>query len=207
MRGLKGVSPLRIAGPPPAPPPRHGDSADLGARHERLADLAKIKHEAPVSDRRTAARHCAPRPCVRHAVNPASWNLLSGDEHWAFCEGTASMIFPITVLLLFQLLGEVASRLVLPALPGPVLGMVLLLGALVTAPKLAAAIRPTANGILSHLSLLFVPAGVGVVGHLDLIAAHGLALITALVLSTVLALAVGALVFAGVAKAMGQADD
>ena len=117
------------------------------------------------------------------------------------------MIFPITVLLLFQLLGEVASRLFLPALPGPVLGMVLLLAALVIAPKLAEAIRPTANGILSHLSLLFVPAGVGVVGHLDLIAAHGLALITALVLSTVLAIAVGALVFTGVAKAMGQADD
>ena len=117
------------------------------------------------------------------------------------------MIFPITLLLLFQLLGEVASRLLLPALPGPVLGMVLLLAAMVTAPKLAEAIRPTANGILSHLSLLFVPAGVGVVGHLDLIAAHGLALITALVLSTVLAIAVGALVFAGVAKVMGQADD
>ena len=117
------------------------------------------------------------------------------------------MIFNITVLLGFQLLGEVLSRLLLPALPGPVLGLVLLLVAMIALPKLAEAIRPTANGLLSHLSLLFVPAGVGVVGHLDLIAAHGVALITALVLSTVLAIAVGALVFAGVARAMGQTDD
>jgi len=117
------------------------------------------------------------------------------------------MIFHITVLLVFQLVGGVISRLVLPALPGPVLGMVLLLAAMIAVPKLADTIRPTANGILSHLSLLFVPAGVGVVGHLDLIAQHGLALVTALVLSTVLAIAVGALVFSGVARLMGQGDD
>ena len=85
--------------------------------------------------------------------------------------------------------------------------MVLLLAAMIAVPKLADTIRPTANGILSHLSLLFVPAGVGVVGHLDLIAQHGLALVTALVLSTVLAIAVGALVFSGVARLMGQGDD
>lgn len=117
------------------------------------------------------------------------------------------MIFHITVLLAFQLLGEVISRTLLPALPGPVLGLVLLLTAMLALPKLAVAIRPTANGLLSHLSLLFVPAGVGVVGHLDLIADHGVALIAALVLSTVLAITVGALVFVGVARVMGQTDD
>lgn len=116
------------------------------------------------------------------------------------------MIFHVTVLLVFQLAGEVVSRLLLPALPGPVLGMVLLLATMVAVPGLAEAIRPTANTILAHLSLLFVPAGVGVVGYLDLIAAHGLALVTALVGSTVLAIAVGALVFVGVAKLMGQGD-
>lgn len=117
------------------------------------------------------------------------------------------MILHITVLLAFQLMGEVISRALLPALPGPVLGMVLLLAALLALPRLAETIRPTANGLLGHLSLLFVPAGVGVVGHLDLIAAHGLALVSALVLSTVLAIVVGALVFVGVARLMGQADD
>ena len=72
------------------------------------------------------------------------------------------MILHITVLLVFQLVGEVLSRAALPVMPGPVLGLVLLLVAMVVFPRLAEAIRPTANGILSHLSLLFVPAGVGV---------------------------------------------
>lgn len=117
------------------------------------------------------------------------------------------MIFHITVLLAFQLMGEVISRAALPLLPGPVLGMVLLLAAMLALPRLAEAIRPTATGLLGHLSLLFVPAGVGVVGHLDLITEHGVALMTALVLSTVLAIAVGALVFSGVARLMGQSDE
>jgi putative effector of murein hydrolase LrgA (UPF0299 family) len=117
------------------------------------------------------------------------------------------MIFHITVLLVFQLVGEVLSRLFLPFLPGPVLGLALLLASMLAFPSLAKAITPTAHGLLSHLSLLFVPAGVGVVSHLDLIASHGVALVTALVLSTVLAIAVGAQVFAGVAKLLGVGDD
>ena len=121
-------------------------------------------------------------------------------------EGLA-MILHITVLLVFQLVGEGLSRAALPVMPGPVLGLVLLLAAMVAFPRLAEAIRPTANGILSHLSLLFVPAGVGVVGHLDLIASHGVALVAALVVSTILAIAVGALVFVGVARVPGAGDD
>ncbi|WP_071675464.1 CidA/LrgA family protein [Nioella nitratireducens] len=117
------------------------------------------------------------------------------------------MIFHITVLLVFQLVGEVISRALFPVLPGPVLGMVLLLAAMALIPRLATAIKETATGLLGHLSLLFVPAGVGVIGHMDLLVAHGVAIFAALVLSTVLAIAVGALVFTGVAKAMGLADD
>lgn len=117
------------------------------------------------------------------------------------------MILHITVLLVFQLVGEGLSRAALPVMPGPVLGLVLLLAAMVAFPRLAEAIRPTANGILSHLSLLFVPAGVGVVGHLDLIASHGVALVAALAVSTILAIAVGALVFVGVARVTGAGDD
>lgn len=66
--------------------------------------------------------------------------------------------------------------------------------------------KPLANGLLANLSLLFVPAGVGVIGHLDELAANGLPLALALVGSTVLAIAVGALVFRAVARAMGDAS-
>jgi putative effector of murein hydrolase LrgA (UPF0299 family) len=88
-------------------------------------------------------------------------------------------------------------------LPGPVIGMAMLFVAVLALPRLAAALRPVAGGLLAHLSLLFVPAGVGVVGHLDLIAAEGVGLGLALSGSTVLAIAAGALTFRAVARAMG----
>ena len=90
------------------------------------------------------------------------------------------MILHVAILLCFQLLGVVLSRLFLPILPGPVLGLVLCLGAFILWPRLAEMLQPTANGILAHLSLLFVPAGVGVVGHWSLLVADGPALLATL---------------------------
>jgi holin-like protein len=96
-------------------------------------------------------------------------------------------------LLLCQSLGELIARSTELALPGPVLGMLLLLLALnfeaVRAPVAAAA-----DALLAHLSLLFVPVGVGVVAHLGLVAEHGLRLAAVLVVSTLVGLAVTALV-------------
>ena len=114
------------------------------------------------------------------------------------------MIQHVAVLLCFQLVGVVLSRMALPMLPGPVLGLILCLGTLILWPRLAETIRPTANSILAHLSLLFVPAGVGVVSHWSILTAEGPALLVALVGSTVLALTVAALVFVGVARLMGS---
>jgi putative effector of murein hydrolase LrgA (UPF0299 family) len=74
-------------------------------------------------------------------------------------------------------------------------------------PRLADLIRPLATGILGHLSLLFVPAGVGVVGHLSALGSQGPAIFLALIVSTALAMAAGALVFAGVARLTGNVDD
>jgi len=117
------------------------------------------------------------------------------------------MILHLLVLLAFQLLGEVATRALGWPVPGPVVGLVLLLALFLALPRVAEAMRPTANGLLSHLSLLFVPAGVGVVAHLDLLGAHGGPLILALVISTLVAITVGALVFVGVARLIGARED
>lgn len=116
------------------------------------------------------------------------------------------MIRHITVLLCFQLAGEVISRALYLPLPGPVLGMALLLIVLLIVPQLAAAIRQTGQALLSHLSLLFVPAGVGVVGHLDKFGSDGLPLMTAIVTSTVMAIIVGAWTFLAVARLTGSRD-
>jgi len=119
------------------------------------------------------------------------------------------MIQALTLLLAFQLAGEATARALSLPLPGPVLGMVALTCALALSPRLMALMRPLAEGILSHLSLLFVPAGVGVVGHLSALGAMGPGLALAIVVSTVAAIAVGALTFAAVARLTGSdaADD
>lgn len=116
------------------------------------------------------------------------------------------MIVHLATLLAFQLAGETLSRGFGFIVPGPVIGMVLLLGFFIAAPKAAAAIQPTAQGLLSHLSLLFVPAGVGIVAHLDKLGADGVPILLALLGSTALAIAVGALVFVGLARLVGQGE-
>lgn len=110
------------------------------------------------------------------------------------------MIQNLFLLLAFQLAGEVIARAGGLLVPGPVVGLVLLLACLILSPRLAAHLQSTASGLLAHLSLLFVPAGVGVLGHLDTLAAQGIQLILALVISTLLAITVGALTFVAVAR-------
>ncbi len=86
-------------------------------------------------------------------------------------------------LLLLQTAGEAIARGLSLPLPGPVVGLILLLPALGVAalrPPVAAA----ADLLLSHLSLLFVPVGVGVIVHLQLLTRHGLALLAVFVAST-----------------------
>lgn len=117
------------------------------------------------------------------------------------------MIHALLILLICQLVGEAIARGLALPFPGPVLGMVLLAAALSLIPKLADLMRPVTSGILGHMSLLFVPAGVGVVGHFGALGGQGLGLMLALVLSTVAAIAVGALTFAGVARLMGNTDE
>ena len=110
------------------------------------------------------------------------------------------MIGTIALLLAFQLAGEVLVRLVELPVPGPVIGMLLLftaLGIRGSVPEEGAAV---ANGILSHLSLLFVPAGVGIIVHAARLQGIWPALLLTLVVSTLLAVAVTALVMAGVRR-------
>ncbi len=103
------------------------------------------------------------------------------------------MLNALTILLACQLAGETAVRLLGLALPGPVLGMVLLFVGLVLRGGASPAFRDTAGSLLQHLSLLFVPAGVGVIVHLRLIADEWLPISAALVGSTLIAIAVTAL--------------
>ncbi|UVW27179.1 CidA/LrgA family protein [Massilia sp. H6] len=111
------------------------------------------------------------------------------------------MLPAFTILLLFQCLGEGIVFMLGLALPGPVAGMLLLMAALVAHPPLLKTIEEGANTLLSHLSLLFVPAGVGIVATAASGSGHWFAILAALVASTVLALAVTGLMLRGLGTA------
>ncbi|ORE94331.1 CidA/LrgA family protein [Acuticoccus yangtzensis] len=109
------------------------------------------------------------------------------------------MINAIALLLGCQLIGEIIVRLVGLPVPGPVVGAALLCAGLLVRRRVSPTLDTTARTILSNLSLLFVPAAVGVVEHRELFLTHGFALVAALVVSTVMALAAAALAFRWVA--------
>lgn len=116
------------------------------------------------------------------------------------------MIWHLALLLAFQLAGEILRNAFGLVIPGPVIGMALFLAALTAFPKLAAAVRDTAQGLLGHLSLLFVPAGVGVVGHVGRLGEDGPALLAAIAISTVLAILAAVGAFLLVARLTGARD-
>lgn len=100
-----------------------------------------------------------------------------------------------TWLLLFQCAGEAISRLAELPIPGPVLGMALLLAALLVRGPANEAMTTAADGLARHLSLLFVPAGAGVMLHITQIEAEWVPIAVAIGVSTVLAIATTAVTF------------
>ena len=100
-----------------------------------------------------------------------------------------------TWLLLFQCAGEALVRAADLPIPGPVLGMALLLVVLLVRRPASESMTAAADGLAKHLSLLFVPAGTGVMLHVAQIEAEWVPIVTAIVVSTVLAMAASALTF------------
>jgi len=99
------------------------------------------------------------------------------------------MIRTLAVLLVFQTMGEgLAYALSLPV-PGPVIGMLMLFLYLVADQRAVTTLAPTALELLRHLSLLFVPAGVGIMVHAQRIGDEWLPIGVALVVSTVASIA------------------
>ena len=121
------------------------------------------------------------------------------------------MVLGFAILLVCQLVGEIASRGLALPVPGPVLGLVLLvLGlALWGRGRSDDAVRdsPVArvgDGLLANLGLLFVPAGVGVIQYGGLLRAQALPLALALLGSTALTLVVTVWVFVAVSRLVGH---
>jgi holin-like protein len=107
----------------------------------------------------------------------------------------------LALLLLLEAAGEAITHALGLPFPGPVVGLVLLLGCLplswIREPVAAAA-----DVLLGNLSLLFVPVGVGVITHLDLVSTYGLPLLIVIVVSTWLGMVTTVLVM----KALGHSS-
>lgn len=104
------------------------------------------------------------------------------------------MISGLVQLFLWQGLGELLSKFFLPGIPGPVLGLLLLLAFLCLRGQVDSDLAMVADSFRQHLGLLFVPASVGVLLFLPELQTHAMAVGTALLVSVVLTIAVTAIV-------------
>jgi putative effector of murein hydrolase LrgA (UPF0299 family) len=124
------------------------------------------------------------------------------------------MIQSFAILLACQLVGEIIVHATGAPLPGPVVGLLLLLGILIglgirrhvsqAAGALMDSVGRVSDGLLAMLGVLFVPAGVGVIQHLGLIRTEGLALAATLVVSLIVTLVVTAGAFVATTHLLGQ---
>src|ERR1700694_4136157 len=126
------------------------------------------------------------------------------------------MIATLSLILLCHRAGEVVVRGLILPVPGPVIGLMLLLLLLLARDRFAALARGplhqdgvenASRGLLANLSLLFVPAGVGVVQKLDLVAEHGIAVAAVLALSVVVTLLVTVATFLVASRLMARGPD
>ena len=113
----------------------------------------------------------------------------------------------LTILLLYQLMGEVTVRWLDLPVPGPVLAMIMLFISLVIKGSTPSALQSSANTILSHLSLLFIPAGVGIMAHFDRLQDEWLPISIAVILSTVITLIFSAAVMLAMNKLFNFSSD
>jgi len=118
------------------------------------------------------------------------------------------LLSAIFTILIFQLAGEVIQKGFELPLPGPVLGLILLLFSLVFTKKsinpnlveLRARLMTTSEKLLSYLSLLFVPIGVGVIMHLQLLEGQLLKIVFVIGLGTIMTMVFTAFIFSVFSK-------
>lgn len=115
------------------------------------------------------------------------------------------MLQTFAILLTFQSIGELLTYSLHLPVPGPVIGMVLLVTyLLVDKGRVLEIMQGTVSELLRHLTILFVPAGVGVMTQLNRIGQEWLPIVVATVVSTWLSIAAGALVTRALMRRLGD---
>jgi len=115
------------------------------------------------------------------------------------------MIPALFALFACQLTGETIVRALGLPVPGPVLGALFLFLFLLWRGRVPESLRSVSRGLLANLSLLFVPAGVGIIVHLHRVRSEWLPITACLLLATALTMAVSVMVFSWVSRLTGAA--
>lgn len=110
------------------------------------------------------------------------------------------MIIGLTQILIFQGLGELCSKFLLPTIPGPVIGLVLLLGFLFFKKEINPHLVLVSDTFSQHLGLLFIPAAVGAILYLPALKEHAAAIVLALLGSVAITFAVSVLILKYMSK-------
>lgn len=110
------------------------------------------------------------------------------------------MLNGLTLILICQLIGELLSKALNGPVPGPVIGMAILFFILVMRGSVPSNLQSTGNALLANFSLLFVPAGVGVMLHFRLLGKDWLGISLALVVSTLLTIIVTGLLMSRLSR-------
>jgi len=103
-----------------------------------------------------------------------------------------------------SLAGDALSRATHAPIPGTVLGLLLLLGALALLGGVPRGLAAPARWLISHMNLFYVPAAVGVTVYARLLYRDVWPIAAALLFGTWLAMAVAALTYRAVARALGE---
>ena len=117
-----------------------------------------------------------------------------------------TMIGAIALLLFCQLAGEVIHRLTGLTLPGAVIGLMLLLAWLALVPKERPTLKAVTAWLTAHLSIMFVPAAVGLIDEGGPLSRYGVGILAATAISTLLTMVVTALVFRWAVKRFGPPE-
>jgi len=117
------------------------------------------------------------------------------------------MLYAIFFIFLLQLVGEFLQKYFVLAIPGPVIGLLLMLVVLLlqrgsrdSDTDFGQKVINTSNHLLQYLSLLFVPIGVGVVMHLQLLESQLVKVLGVIIIGTLLTIIVTAALFQALRK-------
>ena len=130
-------------------------------------------------------------------INVNAQMLVLGDR-------LVTMIDAISLLLICQFLGEGVRILTQIPIPGSILGMLLLLSWLLIIKKDRPTLKQVSSWLTAHLSIMFLPAAVGLINEKENIQAYGFQILLAIFISSLLTMAMTAYVFIFVSKRLGS---